>query len=186
MSRYGFRPAVFLPTGYIGDTVYQFKGRDCLTWKEVRELHGAGVSFGSHTVSHPQLQFVSRKQQDDELRQSKEIIENKIGTPIQSFAYPFAFPEDDREFVRQLRHNLQDSGYENGVSTMVGTVGPDDDTYFLKRLPVNSWDDLSLFKAKLEGGYDWLHGIQCASKFIRSGVEQWRSVKAGTTSSSRL
>jgi len=35
-----------------------------------------------------------------------------------------------------------------------------DPIYFLKRLPVNSRDDPAFFKAKLDGGYDWLHYIQ--------------------------
>ena len=30
----------------------------------------------------------------------------------------------------------------------------------MKRLPVNTDDDDKFFKAKLEGGYDWLHTPQ--------------------------
>ena len=48
----------------------------------------------------------------------------------------------------------------NGVCTIIGTAGPSDDTYFLPRLPINSHDDLRLFRAKLEGAYDWLHVAQ--------------------------
>jgi hypothetical protein len=31
-------------------------------------------------------------------------------------------------------------------------------------------DDIALFDAKLQGGYDWLHSLQYASKFIRAKV----------------
>ncbi len=55
LSRFGFSATVFLPTAFIGNTPLQFKGRDCLTWAEVRELSRHGVLFGSHTVTHPQL-----------------------------------------------------------------------------------------------------------------------------------
>lgn len=167
LSRYGFAATVFLPTGYIGKTTKQFKNRDCLTWGEVRELHRAGVTFGSHTVTHPQLTESTSGQLEYELRQSKETIEEQIGAPILAFSYPFAFPEGRREFTGRLRDKLQGCGYECGVCTAVGTVGPGGDRFFLKRLPVNSWDDVRLFKAKLEGGYDWLHGVQYTAKLIK-------------------
>ena len=55
LSRHHFNATVFLPTAYIGTEPVQFNGKDCLTWNEVRELRKHGVSFGSHTVTHPQL-----------------------------------------------------------------------------------------------------------------------------------
>jgi peptidoglycan/xylan/chitin deacetylase (PgdA/CDA1 family) len=168
LSRYGFAATVFLPTGYIGKTAKQFKNRDCLTWEEVRELHRAGVTFGSHTVTHPQLTQSTSRELECELRQSKDTIEDEVGTPVRSFSYPFAFPEGNRRFTGRLRDTLQACGYECGVCTAVGTVGPDEDRFFLKRLPVNSWDDVRLFKAKLEGGYDWLHGLQYATKLMKA------------------
>ena len=33
------------------------------------------------------------------------------------------------------------------------------DRMFLERLPVNSADDGTLFQAKVQGGYDWLHSL---------------------------
>lgn len=55
LSQYAFEATVFLPTAYIGDARRTFNGTECLTWAEVRELRNHGVSFGSHTVSHPHL-----------------------------------------------------------------------------------------------------------------------------------
>jgi peptidoglycan/xylan/chitin deacetylase (PgdA/CDA1 family) len=167
LRHYGFAATVFLPTGYIG-TTKRFKNEDCLTWGEVRELHDAGVAFGSHTVTHPQLTLTTSRQLEYELRQSKETIEEQIGAAVRAFSYPFAFPECKREFTGRLRDKLQACGYECGVCTAVGTVAQDADRFFLKRLPVNSWDDVRLFKAKLEGGYDWLHWMQYTTKSIEA------------------
>jgi hypothetical protein len=69
-----------------------------------------------------------------------------------------------------LRNILQKYGYKYGVSTRIGTTFKKDGIFFLKRIPVNSCDDIPLFKAKLEGGYDWLYNIQLASKIIKSKV----------------
>jgi peptidoglycan/xylan/chitin deacetylase (PgdA/CDA1 family) len=167
LRQYGFPATVFLPTAYIGDTPRIFKGRQCLTWSEVGELHKAGVAFGSHTVTHPQLYAVKDEERGREVRDSKTAIEDCLGCAVESFSYPYAFPEQDGGFQRKLRTLLEECGYRFGVSTILGTVGTHEDHFFLKRLPTNSRDDTPLFRAKLEGGYNWLHGFQYASKSLR-------------------
>jgi peptidoglycan/xylan/chitin deacetylase (PgdA/CDA1 family) len=170
LSEFGFKATVYLPTKYICETRAQFKGRDCLTWTEVRHLQMAGIEFGSHTVTHPELRSSKPSELEYELRRSKEIIENELGTAVHSFSYPFAFPESDQQFKESLRTILKECGYLNGVSTILGTVQNLRDKYFLKRLPVSSGDDPSLFRAKLEGSYDWIHPLQYAAKLVKSKI----------------
>ncbi|MFQ5737589.1 MAG: polysaccharide deacetylase family protein [Acidobacteriota bacterium] len=169
LSNYGFGATVFLPTAYVGDTSLRFKGIDCLTWSQVRELRKAGVVFGSHTVNHRQLKALRDVDIEYEMRCSKQTIEEKLGCQVESFAYPFAFPETDKEFKKKLRDMLYAAGYKNGVSTIVGTAGRADDIFFMRRLPVNSCDDPRLLKAKLEGGYDWVHNPQYLFKLTAIG-----------------
>jgi len=170
LSRYGFSATVFLPTAFINESASSFNGSECLTWAQVRELKSAGMVFGSHTVTHPQLTTVKPRQLEAEVWESKRVIEDKIGCPIESFAYPYAFPETKRSFKRRLRAVLEEAGYLNGVSTVLGTAGIHDDKFFLPRLPVNSLDDLRFFRAKLEGGYDWLHLFQWGIKLLKAGI----------------
>ena len=164
INQYGYSATVFLPTGYIGDRPMQFKYRDCLTWSEVRELQKHGVVFGSHTVSHPQLRELSAEAVEKEIVRSKLTIEDKTGCAVKSFAYPFAFPQTDRGFIRQLRESLLKAGYENGVCTIVGRACRRSDRLFLERLPINSLDDRRLFAAKLAGAYDWMRVAQYLKK----------------------
>lgn len=168
MSEYGFSATVYLPTAFIGTAARAFKGTECLTWDEVRELHKAGVEFGSHTVTHPQLRSVRAAEVEYEVRCSKETIEQELGSPVTSFAYPYAFPETDRAFTRQLGKLLEEAGYENGVSTVVGRAARIDNLFFMKRLPINGADDDHLFQAKLDGAYDWLHTVQYAAKLMKT------------------
>jgi peptidoglycan/xylan/chitin deacetylase (PgdA/CDA1 family) len=167
LYRWGFTATVFLPTAYIGSTTMRFNGRDCLTWNEIRELRKFGISFGSHTVTHPQLTSLTVSAVTCEIVNSKTAIEDELGEPVESFAYPFAFPDQNGDFVRQLRSILARSGYEVGVSTRIGTARPDEDCFFLRRLPVNSLDDIPLFSAKLQGGYDWLYRVQYGYKTLK-------------------
>jgi hypothetical protein len=48
-----------------------------------------------------------------------------------------------------------------------------DDPYRLKRLPANSLDDPALFRAKLEGGYDWLAPLQKTVKRVKRLGRSW-------------
>jgi peptidoglycan/xylan/chitin deacetylase (PgdA/CDA1 family) len=168
LSRFGLTATVFLPTAYIGNSTLQFKGQDCLTWSEVRELRKHGISFGSHTVTHPQLSILDSSTAKYEIVNSKVAIEDNLGEAVSSFAYPFAFPEGNNSFIRMLRSVLVESGYEQGVSTRIGTASRQEDRYFLRRLPMNSLDDLPLFDAKLQGGYDWLGKVQYGYKLMKN------------------
>lgn len=170
LSRYHFSATVFVPTAYIGTRPVQFKGKDCLTWNEVRELRNHGISFGSHTVTHPRLTSLDASAVKSEILNSKQTLEDNLGESVDSFAYPFAFPEANLSFVRMLRDTLINAGYHQGVSTRIGMARPQEDCYFLRRLPMNSLDDIPLFEAKLQGRYDWLYKLQYASKLIRAKV----------------
>ena len=168
LSQYGFSATVFLPTAYIGESPISFKGRDCLTWVEVRELNRHGIRFGSHTVTHPQLRDLSCAAVKEEISSSKKTIEEKLGCEVDSFAYPYAFPQTDIDFRNMLRDLLVEAGYRNGVCTIVGLARSKSDPFFMERLPVNSCDDDALFQAKLAGAYDWIAKFQYASKLIRA------------------
>ncbi len=156
LNEQGFSATVFLPTAFVGETQSPFKGRSCLTWREVRELLNNGILFGSHTVTHPQLSTLPPKAVNQEIVDSKRTIEDETGCAVESFAYPYAFPETDHDFTKRLREQLSAAGYKNGVCTALGTADSTNDPFFMKRLPVNSWDDQAFFAAKLNGAYDWL------------------------------
>ena len=170
LDEFGFTATVFLPTAYIGDKAKHFNGKSCLTWSQVRDLFRAGIKFGSHTVTHPRLDSLTNMELDHEIAGSKHVIEDKLGCAIDSFSYPFAFPESKTGFKQVLHDLLCKTGYRQGVCTSIGTEDGRGDRFFMKRLPVNSCDDLPLFAAKLAGDYNWLHGLQYAYKQLtRSG-----------------
>jgi peptidoglycan/xylan/chitin deacetylase (PgdA/CDA1 family) len=160
----GFGATVFLPTAYIGR---QFLGMDCLSWNEVGELVQNGIEFGSHTVTHPILHVLGDQDLRAELRASKQEIEDRTGAEISLFSYPYAFPQEDREFTRRLSRILEECGYRWGVTTRIGRADREQDPYSLKRIPVNDRDDIELMGAKLDGAYDWVYVIQHAYRRVR-------------------
>lgn len=167
LEQYGFSATVFLPTAFVGRTTRQFNDRGCLTWREIGDLRGRGMLFGSHTVNHPDLRALPRDRVEEELRRSRDVLQDRLGVSIDSFSYPYAFPEDDADFVCFLRETLDACGYKYGVTTVLGMVRRGDDPFFLKRLPVNSEDDIVLLRAKMAGAYDWLRFPQRIRKRMK-------------------
>ncbi|MGB2628848.1 MAG: polysaccharide deacetylase family protein [Candidatus Acidiferrum sp.] len=161
-----FTATIFLATDRIRDTPMRFEGVDYLTWRDVRELQKEGMNFGSHTVTHPDLRSLELEQIDYELGYSKEVIEQKLGVAVESFSYPFPFPEEDHDFIRFLGDTLQNQGFRNGVSNIIGRAHRESNPYFLPRLGVNSWDRAELLEAKVQGGYDWMHWPQLVKKRV--------------------
>ncbi len=207
LRQYGYTATVFLPTTYIDGKRPGLRNKEHLGWDEVRELYRAGISFGSHTVTHPQLYGLQWDRIESELSQSKAVIESQLSpsssradclnvqldprqdcSPLQrflnahhpaarlpdhpvlvdSFCYPYRFPEHDKAFVSVLQNLAEQAGYCCGVSTRVGATNRNDDLYSLRRVPVNSADDIALFSEKLAGHYDWVSFPQHALKRIRN------------------
>ena len=169
LTKYNFSATVFLPTAFIGDERLSFKGKECLTWKEVRSMQQSGIQFGSHTHSHPQLSDLSAQEIEREIEQSKYAIENHLGTSVRAFAYPFKFPERSTTFISSLRDILTRHGFTFSVCTRIGTTAIEDGSHFLKRLPCNAGDDNRFFLAKLSGAYNWLYAVQRGLKRLGAG-----------------
>jgi peptidoglycan/xylan/chitin deacetylase (PgdA/CDA1 family) len=172
LQEYTFTATVFLSTAFISNGGLKLKGKEHLNWNEVKELFKAGISFGSHTVTHPQLNVLRNEEVENELKFSKVIIEDYLGESITTFSYPGRFPEEQKSYTKYLKEVLEKCGYLNCVTTKIGVAKNTDDILFLKRIPLNSYDDLSFFKAKLEGGYEWLHRFQYIYKLLKSKYKQ--------------
>jgi peptidoglycan/xylan/chitin deacetylase (PgdA/CDA1 family) len=182
LKRYGFTATVFLPTIFIDDAVSGLRGKDHLAWSQVRKLQAEGITFGSHTVNHPQLLGLGMDQVEYEIKKSKEIIENRTGKVVDSFCYPYKFPEQEYKFIGFLRTLLQSAGYRACATTGIGCAEGSADAFFLPRLPMNSSDDIGFFKAKIEGGYNWLHFVQSLVKKVRRFLPgTWRGRPATLT-----
>ena len=60
LCRLGMTATVFLSVGRqcssgFAGRLPSLKGRSMLSWEEIREMRRCGISFGSHTLTHPDL-----------------------------------------------------------------------------------------------------------------------------------
>lgn len=95
------------------------RGREFLTWDEVREMHRSGlVSFGSHTESHRILTTLTDDEIDWELRTSKDrLVEEGVADPsCLLLAYP------NGNYNDRTLHLVKKHGYSLAVTTKKGWV----------------------------------------------------------------
>jgi peptidoglycan/xylan/chitin deacetylase (PgdA/CDA1 family) len=110
-------------------------GREYLSWQEVLEMAKAGITFGSHTVTHPFLSRMPLSEVKDEIITSKETIEGRLGSPVRILAYPSGGQADFNESIKRV---LKDAGFLCAVTTLWGTNSFSTDPYELRR--VQAWD----------------------------------------------
>jgi peptidoglycan/xylan/chitin deacetylase (PgdA/CDA1 family) len=99
-----------------------------LTWQDVIELSRNGIEIGAHTVNHPLLTYEKDTTVDRELRLSKQILEEKIGKPIRTFAYP------NGDCDGRIRHSVEQAGYEYAFTTQAGWHGKGEDRLTISRI----------------------------------------------------
>lgn len=105
LQEHGMTATVFLAVGArdgAGDGLPSLTGREMLAWNEIREMAGAGIAFGAHTLSHADLTALDPDRIEAEVLGSRTVIEQRLGVPVPGFAYPFGrFDTRSRAVVRR-------------------------------------------------------------------------------------
>jgi len=112
LRRLGLPAVCFVPTDYVGASNTYDEGGEpeepICDWNDLRTLSRGGVSIQSHGVSHVYFSLLEEHEQENEIRVSKEIIENALGTPVHLFAYPYSDYGKQPEVTERL---LDEAGY---------------------------------------------------------------------------
>jgi len=111
LQKYQAKAVIFLVTDFIGTK------KGYMTWQQAKELQQSGlVTFGSHTCSHARLRQLTNEQIEQELQNSKQKIEQQLGTACKCFCYPFG----SGGFDKRVRPLVLKAGYELDFSTKQG------------------------------------------------------------------
>jgi len=118
-----------------------------LSWDEIREMSENGIEFGAHTVHHPELTNIPLKEAKWEIEESKRELEEGLGKPVISFAYPSGV------YNNKIFQLVKNAGFLCAVTTTVREVKPWSDPYELGRA-IGIDEDFSKFKAIVSGVYE--------------------------------
>jgi peptidoglycan/xylan/chitin deacetylase (PgdA/CDA1 family) len=104
----GLPATVYLTTGFLGG---RSPGGDAmLSWAGVAELGASGCELGAHSATHPQLDTLPRRLVHHEVAACKARLEEHLGAPVPSFAYPHGY---STPWIRRL---VAEVGYQSACA----------------------------------------------------------------------
>lgn len=89
LARRGLTATVYVVTGLVATSAWFEPGGRPMNWSMIRELHAAGWTIGSHTVSHPRLTEAGDETLRQELAASRAALEDALGSPCRHFCAPY-------------------------------------------------------------------------------------------------
>ncbi|MEU7856489.1 MULTISPECIES: polysaccharide deacetylase family protein [Nonomuraea] len=148
LDRYKFPATVFLTSGWVSDAGDDAAGRpldDMLTWGQAREAAQTGIEIGGHSHSHPQLDQLRTDELRQELRRNKGLLEDMIGTPVATMAYPYGYSS------ARVRREVRKAGYFAACAVNNTIAADRHDMLAIPRLTVARHTSISMFKRAVEG-----------------------------------
>lgn len=167
----GLRATAFLVTEHIGGTSRWLVpdgegGRRLMAWPQIRDLARGGFEIGSHSHSHPQLDTLTVREAEDEIRRSREVLEEGLGSRVTSFAYPHGY------YSTRIRELIRANGYTAGCSVKHALSHRADDPLALGRVVVSADTAAHRFAAWIDG-----RELPAAWSGERSRTIAWRTVR---------
>jgi len=104
--------------------------RYLLNWTEIQEMSQNGISFGAHSLTHAILTKENPEIAVKEMKDSKNIIEMKIGKPVKGFSYP------NGDWNKELKEIAQKEGYSFACAVSDGTLNKGD-LFSLRRMCIH-------------------------------------------------
>ena len=146
LERYQIKSANFL----IWDHLLR-RWQDDLSLEDAKHLvNHPLITFGSHTLSHPNLSEISQNQARAEIIKSKENLEKALGRNIYYFSYPSGF------FNQEIVKLVEEAGYRLAFTTARKRLMGEPETFYsMTRIKVGPRTHLFIFWLYVSGLMDY-------------------------------
>lgn len=112
------------------------------------------VTFGSHSLTHPNLAEIPLDQAKAEIIDSRRNLEEALGRPVHYFTYPGGFLND------RVVELVREGGYRLGFTTSKRRLqGKPESLYSVTRIKVHPQHNLFIFWSYLAGLVDFGKGV---------------------------
>jgi len=106
--------------------------RPMLTWEEISEMGGKGITFGAHTHTHKILTSIPISEADDEISRSKKILMERTGKPVDTFCYP------NGSFNHDIVKAVDRQGFRIAVTTKKGFMEDSENRLEMRRIMIHN------------------------------------------------
>jgi|SRR5579871_3572109 len=134
LGRHGATATIYVPTGYVGRRAAWLDDEDArrpiASWTELAGLREAGFEIAAHGHWHIAADLNPPAVVEEDARRSRTEIEDHLGLPVRSFAYPFGFQS------RAGRRAIRAAGFESAFAIVHLQARSGDDPLALPRLHV--------------------------------------------------
>lgn len=126
-----------------------------LSWNDAEKLLGHGCSIGSHSWDHPMLSHLPDHVIDFQLRESKRIIEQRLGISSIGMCYPYG--KLKRQVDQRVIETTEKMGYSYGLCVEHRAISDGDGLFEIPRIIINH-SNLERLKSQVLGAEDY-HGF---------------------------
>jgi peptidoglycan/xylan/chitin deacetylase (PgdA/CDA1 family) len=165
LQRYDITATAYVITSRIGAAPMP-DGETFLDWDQLDHLQRHGVQIGSHSRTHRALDCLPRSELHEEILLSKRSLEDRLGTAVTSFAYPYGYHSDT------VRRAVQLAGYASACAVKNALSHSRDDVFAIARVLIER-DTGVAGLAKLLAGQGW----SPAWKGERLRTRGWRAYR---------
>jgi peptidoglycan/xylan/chitin deacetylase (PgdA/CDA1 family) len=152
LQKYEIPAVLFVSSGSIGKTEKGSAHEDpYLSPEDTKKLSAAGLIIGSHSVSHRSMAQMPLPEMEREAKESKFFLENLIGKPVTSFAYPYGTRAD---YSGETAQTLRNCGYTSVFTSQHGPIRAGMNLWELPRVKIEGGESLAMFKRICGGGMD--------------------------------
>lgn len=148
LVEHGVPASIFVSSNLIGRNLTGAE-EPYMTWAQLREIAAMpGISIGSHAHTHRSLGGLSPEEVFSEAETSKKLIEDNVGVPVRSFAYPFGTTGDFDAGTDKL---LADAGYSVAFNSIHGAIRAGMNPVSLPRIKVEAGEPQLMFELVSRG-----------------------------------
>jgi peptidoglycan/xylan/chitin deacetylase (PgdA/CDA1 family) len=155
LQSHGFTATFFVCTGLVG---WQTRGQQYASWDQLRQMEADGFWIEDHTVTDNTTNYGQTTAVLDQLLLStQQVLIQKIGQPVQFYAYsavwPYPAAQDSGPMVDNIVPVLRQGGYQlaltdpKALSNQVRSTQP----YQVPRIRVSPDEPLQQFANELNG-----------------------------------
>jgi len=162
LEKYNFKGWFFIPAGiidaslaeqqeFVGKTEGKYKvtyndGRYMMSWEELKTLYASHV-VGCHTLTHHRMNLNdSDELLEKEIRESKLLMEKKLGQPITIYCWVGG---EEHTYTKAAAQKIKDCGYQYSFMTNTYPLLPGQNPLQIQRTNIETRNSLAVVRFQL-------------------------------------